>query len=147
MERLLALLLLGGILLSSGVAGVHDPECPHHRAAAGARGQHGHGAGPEGHRIDSGPAEGGSAGTHAGHGDGAAHAGATSHDSSPEDCSCAGGLCALSVALPDSHVATGDAVGLDLPRESALVLPAEAVRDPQSTARLQPPATGPPAIV
>jgi len=135
LERFAALILAGGVLFSSSVAGVHDPGCPHHaggQVETGSSEHRGHvpgsASGPSAAAVPDA-----SSGAHEHHG----------ADPDAEDCRCLGGLCALSAVVDPPLPSAG-------PVEPAVVSDAETLPPPAASAaraapsHLLPPATGPP---
>jgi len=132
MERLTALALASGVLLTSSMGSLHDPHCPHHPGSAD------HEAWVGAVALDVGGTD-----EHAGH---ASSHGAPSGDQAPEDCTCEGGLCVLSAVVGPPAVAAAEiSVGDARPTGSRPTVVAVMAGTPDRY--LQPPGTGPPAIV
>jgi hypothetical protein len=122
-RRLLALLLLGGVVAASSGMAIHDPDCPHHASGA---------TGPVG--VESHGAH------HGGH-----EAGSTTVPDGPTsaDCECIG-FCALAES--------GVTIGFGAVPPSVAIAPVARVTLPEvdvthlrsAFRALQPPATGPP---
>jgi hypothetical protein len=128
LERVVALVVTGGVVFASSVGGIHDPRCPHHAGNAGAEAEH--------------------APAHAGH-----HGATSSHDGSRgpapqsggEGCTCDGGLCVTSL-IADPRPQPSPVVSVDATREERSTFPVPDVRLARPERGALPLWTGPPAV-
>jgi len=125
--------MAGGVAFATSLGSIHDPRCPHHPGAGGHESWYAsvlHGS------QHAGAA---SADTHS-------HQHSPSSDEAPEDCTCTGGLCVLSV-VAGPPVQTASEISFGQTEPDNVGFAADAVPTLEAERFLQPPGRGPPAVV
>jgi hypothetical protein len=131
LERAIALAMACGFVLATSLGSLHDPNCSHHVGGAGHEswyGSPGHGGGVEVHP----------AGEHA-HGE-------QPEQTPPDDCTCHGGLCVLTVVVAPP-VRTAEELSFGVTEPAALVSLVDVAPAAVAEGYHQPPGRAPPALV
>lgn len=125
--------MAGGVVFATSLGSIHDPSCPHHP------GESGHGSWYASVLHGEQHEEATSAEAHS-------HRHAPSSDEAPDDCTCSGGLCVLSVvAGPPVQTASEISFGQTEPDDAGFA--ADIVPTHHSERYLQPPGRGPPTVL